>query len=479
MLSSVKMRPTCRTMEIEHVKSITLGKSDIGNHRRSSSDIVLTSGCEIVAHFDRLEDPKQVYDALCKLTVIANRQSFMLSSKRFDQIFKIVENYRQTGDELWRIDNSQEQGNFLKFLSQDSFDRDFDLEEEILKTPDSFHVWNQALSLLDKIASFSLLNIKDGLMTKHINILLSCFPYHYAVKVLGKLVAKDDDYCSIALKQGPEYILKFYNMAPNEVFSSLFVWYLGCFGYYESLFQNLLPLYDSMLIGNFINKNDKLVRNCINTLTILAENSEEARKWIIEHDQLSQIFSIEPNEKRMFMEMLGLLNSLVKNCLAIVPFITSQKMIDFYQRSFLTEDLDIILGTITALIPITQITGFGFLHNNGFDMKIMAIYEESPYEVKKAAALALCYGFMTSNTEFYPLLIDNGIIKIITDCMIENNVKHEVAGSYAMLALWHYGITINDPDILDIIIEAVGSHAENSLGTNEFSILNDTVQTYI
>jgi len=329
--------------------------------RRSVSDVSLVSMCEIDVFFEKLNDSDDKEGNIRNIIDISTNQNFVVSSFKFDLLFSIVNDQDLNGSDIWEL----------------------------------------AFAVIDRIASFGLFFIENGLKERHILSLINHFPFPYAVKTLGKLISMSDNYKEIAFNQG---ILRIVENNMQSKYTSLMIWFLSCF-VSNKYNQYIINLYIQYIFPFSTHYDSQIRKHSIDAIHVLFMQSEEIKLLIIEHQFLNDLISnIEEDETVLCV--------LIRFFCSVLDFVQINGLSKFVLLSLGFQDETTKAEGLKLLLKILQFEDIDF----SIPSALMDIHRsDCSYKIKKIATDILIQHFLLTTNDERQNLLKSYFIRILFD----------------------------------------------------------------
>ena len=455
MISGLEAKVQSQNDTISMLKSIN-------NEFSYTTDLILTSGSEIAAHFSRLEWPGDTWDALVRLTNIARVQNFLVSVKKLDLILDVI----KRADLVSRHSVGKVMARNL--FSFDDISSGGKMECEKVTGE---RIREQAFQLLDRIASFQDFFI-SRIQEYHILELKNYIPNIMVMKILGKLIARRADFAHLILRDG------FENFEITKENGSVLIWFIGSLACHRELNDQVIPLFDRIVFPAVVTGVPSLFKYGIDAILILACNSKDAMEWVVKHPLLASIFSTRVDDEAGLGYVLKLALALANNghfVMTSVPGFWS-----LVRRSFESSNEGATKTSFAVLMEIVKIGRCSVISREGFDACAMAIAgSDAAYDVKIRAMVFMCLQFCASNASQRQRYLQTGKMQSFTKTILEGSENgdevHEI-GIQTLVAMTDVAKSEGNVELLD----AIRDIAEDlDLSPQVLEYLNDAGNSFI
>lgn len=331
----------------------------------------LKSVSEINFYFLRLKDPCKFNEAITVLKEIASNQQFTLTTNMFDLLFS--------------------------FIKDDC-----------------------VLELLNMICSFKDCYFVNELRKRHLLKLYQILPHPLSFKILGKIVCKKLRFASYIASLGIESIA---NKVDSSLFP-LFIWFLGSFGYFHALNEQMYQYYKIYIIDETVTSHGINQKFCFDSLAIITNNSPEMADVISRLNETTLILNINPDSVDSLEKMLKFILVLLEmGKYQILEIQNISRVI----RISLSSNEKVYLIALTILEKTIDNGFVEYFIDNSFYESVVNLYNtEISFFLKKKAMLVIAKFIISMPSKYSSTFLQKNINILIFDSIEYELIDHNL-----------------------------------------------------
>ena len=362
------------------------------NLSRSASQFTLSNGCDIENKFFKLKNGVNIMKNLGDLIEISRAQQYSVDSQKINTLFGLI--------------NSQ--GNDIA---------------------------SAAMSLIDRIASFSSYFISSAFQYEHVQNLFNLLPSELATKALGKLVSSFKHFAIFIVNHSTFSNLINSYLKVNRI--PLFSWFISCFINHEEVYQSILPIYEEYIFNFALSDDPAVKKHSIDAMRVLAMQSDEMLQFVAEHANIEGIIENWPQEYSSLKVYFRFLNLLAEH--------TEINGIEEPIEYALESD---IKDVIIAALDLLQNSIHDSLRLDTFIDILFEIYENNPIMlIHERVCTTLCQIFPYMTSDKKKIFIEKGFLDVLEqhiECVGEDGIP-------ALSSAYDYASTQSLGDIIETI----------------------------